>query len=292
MDTNTCSASDLYDESTASVEVELEDDRSKPEKVGELSPFYAKSWFCPVGIRKVLRELEPKLPDVDGSLFLTFTIDPSHFSGPETAFDRSRDRLRRIFHRLRKGIRWEGKTVKIDKPYCIKLEFHENGWPHFHSIFLTKRFLPGSLLNHLWKYGRTNVQRISNRTFRYLLKYVTKGDDIPGWVKERERIRIFQTSKGFYRKPNEPPKEKSKASKGGSTKNSNKKNSTIGERLAKWKSIALLKVHKFSYQQIPLNQPYLEMAGREALSAAKENRYLGNLRFSITHPNQIRKYIK
>lgn len=280
---------DLCDASKASVEVELTGERPNTEKIGELSPYYAKSWFCPVGIKKVLKDLEPRLPDVSGSLFLTLTLDPGKFSDPESAFDQARDRIRRMFHRLRNGIDWEGKRFKLDKPYCVKVEFHENGWAHFHCIFLTKRFLPGELLNDLWKLGRTNVKRISNEDFRYLLKYVTKSGEIPDWINGRERIRIFQSSKGFYKKRTKPP-EASKAKRtGGSNKKKRSKKSSIGERISKWKRTAVLKIHQKSYKQISLNQPYSEFAAEGALPAAKEDRYLGNYKFVINNPLQLEK---
>ena len=148
-------------------------------EVGPLSqilrPYNPASWFHPVGIRKVLAKLEPRLPDVTGMLFLTFTFNPALFADPSLAFETGRDRLRRVFFKLRHGVEWKGKTYLIDAPYCVKVEFHANGWAHFHAVFLTRRYVPGDLLNALWELGRTNVGRIRNKTFRYLLKYVTKG---------------------------------------------------------------------------------------------------------------------
>ena len=282
----------LFDEETASVEVFLEREKGSEGKVGELSPYYPKSWFCPVGIRKVLRDLEPKLPDVGGSLFLTLTIDPSKFTDPDSAFDQARDRIRRMFHRLRRGVDWKGKRYVLDKQYCTKVEFHDNGWPHFHCVFLTKRFLPGELLNALWKLGRTNVTRISNKDFKYLLKYVTKSGEIPDWVKERGRIRIFQSSRGFFRKRT----KSSGATPGKGTDESRRskriEKTNIGERLRKWERTAVLKIHRKSYKQFRINQPYSKFAASEALRAAREKRYLGNERFVVTSTIQIEKISK
>jgi hypothetical protein len=42
-------------------------------------PFTYVSWFHPTGIFRAIKRLEPILPDVSGSLFLTLTIDPSQF---------------------------------------------------------------------------------------------------------------------------------------------------------------------------------------------------------------------
>jgi len=201
-----------------------------------LREYIPASWFHARGIYKVIARLLPRLPDVGGNLFLTFTVNPALYASPATAFEHARDRLRRIFHRLRRGVTWEGKKYIIDEPYAIKVEFHQNGWAHFHVVFLTRRFLPGALLNHLWGLGRTNVQRISNDKFHYLLKYVTKGGGLPTWVLSRPRLRIFQASRGFYidtRRqavpvlPPRPDRQK-------------REESTLGERLNRWSKTALV----------------------------------------------------
>jgi hypothetical protein len=165
--------------------------------LGVLREFNPVSWFHPRGIYRVLARLKPRLPDVGGKLFLTFTFNPALYGDASSAFDHGRDRLRRVFFRLRKGVTWEGKPYVINAPYAVKVEFHQNGWAHFHAVFLTRNYLPGSLLNHLWGLGRTNVRRISNQKFRYLLKYVTKGGGLPEWVLGRTRLRVFQSSRGF-----------------------------------------------------------------------------------------------
>src|ERR1022692_1203346 len=146
-----------------------------------------------------------RLPDVSGMLFLTFTLDPKNFADEEAAFEESRAWLRKVFYQLRHGVEFEGKTFVIDAPFCIKVEFHESGWVHFHAIFLTRRFLPKALLFDLWGLGWVKVQRISNKDFHYILKYVTKPGDLPTWVLKRKRLRVFQTTKGFLKPlPPEP----------------------------------------------------------------------------------------
>jgi hypothetical protein len=163
-----------------------------------LSEFTPKSWLHHKGIHKVLRDLLPRMPEVSGKLFITFTVDPKLFSGPASAYDKTRDRIRRFFNKLKHGVEWKGKTYCLDCPYCVKTEFHQSGFAHFHVLFLTKRFLPGALINHHWKYGRTNVKRIKSKDFHYLLKYVTKGGgQLPPWVLDKKRIRIFQPCTGF-----------------------------------------------------------------------------------------------
>ncbi len=153
-----------------------------------IKEFIPASWFHPVGIFKVLGRFWDRLPDVGGKLFLTFTLDPKNYASEEAAFEDSRDWLRKVFFKLRQGVEHEGKTYVIDAPYCIKVEFHESGWVHYHAIFLTHRFLPKELLAELWGLGWVKVQRITNTDFHYLLKYVTKPADLPAWVPECEDV--------------------------------------------------------------------------------------------------------
>ena len=124
------------------------------------------SWFHAKGIYRLVARLKPRLPDVGGSLFLTFTVDPSKFRSPEEAFRDAREHLRQVFYRLRNGVEWLGKAYKVDAPYCVKVEFHVNGWAHFHVVLLTRRYLPGELVKCLWGLGRTDVRRISDGKFR------------------------------------------------------------------------------------------------------------------------------
>ena len=144
-----------------------------------IKEFIPASWFHPVGIFKVLARFWDRLPDVGGKLFITLTLDPKNYANEEAAFEGSRDWMRKVFYQLRQGVEHEGKIYVIDAPYCVKVEFHETGWVHYHVIFLTRRFLPKELLAELWGLGWVKVQRITNGDFHYLLKYVTKPDDLP-----------------------------------------------------------------------------------------------------------------
>jgi hypothetical protein len=260
-----------------------------PETDGEgpriLRPYHPTSWFHPVGIWKVLARLKPRLPDVGGKLFLTFTINPALFADPAGAFEHARDRLRRIFYRLRQGVEWEGKRYVIDAPYCVKVEFHANGWAHFHVVFLTRRYLPGGLLNELWGLGRTNVRRITNHKFHYLLKYVTKGGGLPAWVLGRSRLRVFQSSRGFYLVQAEAKPA------GESTPTGRKrKTGTIGERLARWGKTALLQRGE-KFRQVILGAPFMELLAEFIFPVALERRYLGNGRVLINDISELIPWI-
>jgi len=236
-----------------------------------LRPYYPASWFHPIGIHKVLAKIEPRLPDVGGKLFLTFTFNPALFATPSLAFEAGRDRLRRIFFKLRRGVPWEGKTHLIDSPYCVKVEFHASGWPHFHVIYLTRRHLPGELLNSLWGLGRTNVGRIKNAGFRYLLKYVTKGGDLPEWVQDRSRLRVFQTSRGFYREGTSRPKAEKHANK----MRRKRCTTSLGQRLEAWSKSALLQ-NGDQFYPVHLCAPFVDLLAELILPVALDRRYLGN----------------
>lgn len=249
-----------------------------------LREYFPASWFHPVGILKVLKRLEPRLPDVAGKLHLTFTVDPARFGGPSEGFDAARNRLRRLFYRLRKGVRWEGKSYRIDAPYCVKLEFHESGWPHFHAIFLTRRFLPKELLDALWGFGFTFVQRIDAKTFRYLLKYVSKEGSAPDWILARERVRVFQASRGFLLP--EPEKGKDTGFDRLRVKRKRGPLGTLGERLDRWERTALLD-RESCKETIRLHLRYREVFDQVVIEVARQGRYLGNRRITINDRREV-----
>lgn len=256
--------------------------------LGVLRPFCPVSWFHPRGILKVLKRLRPRLPDVSGSLFLTFTINPLLFADPSAAFEHSRQQLRRVFYRLRKGAKWKGKKHVIDEPYCVKVEFHGNEWAHFHVIFLTRRFIPGDLLNELWGLGRTNVRRITNERFHYLLKYVTKGGGpLPEWVRNRTLLRVFQASRGFYVGP-------SKKAKPATTPVRRKRrqcSDTVGERIERQQRTAVLE-NKGRISQVMLAAPFEEIHAEEIYPAAADGRYLGGGHYQINDMENLIVWIK
>ena len=255
-----------------------------------------RSWFHPKGILKVVERLKPRLPDVNRSLFVTLTLDRSYFveqwMGPSEAYDFVRGHIRKVFHKLRKGVKWEGKTYKIKASYCTKVEFHDDpeGWPHFHIIWLTKKNVPAELLASLWGYGRINVQRITNSKFNYILKYVCKSGQVPNWVKRRKGIRIFQSSRGFLKKL-----EHKKPTKSG-PKQTRKQLGTIGERIDNFGKTALVIDDRFSdipvrYTQIQLNDHFKILLDRLVYSIARDGRYLGDGKIIIEEQEDFYPWI-
>jgi hypothetical protein len=250
-----------------------------------IKEFIPASWFHPVGIFKVLARFWDRLPDVSGKLFLTFTLDPKNYANEETAFEDSRDWLRKLFYQLRQGVEHAGKTYVIDAPYCIKVEFHESGWVHFHAIFLTRRFLPKELLAELWDRGWVTVQRITTPDFHYLLKYVTKAADLPEWVRKRKRLRVFQTTKGFL-KPL-PPKPKTI-----SLKEPRKRASyTMDERFWRWACMAVIRQNGKA-RTVRFQMPYRELFDQLVLAAALDGRYKGSGEIIINRKEVLNPWIQ
>lgn len=253
-----------------------------------MRPYCPASWFHSRGIYKVVSKIKDRIPNLSGSLFITFTLDPELFEdGPKDAFLKARQKLRKVFYALRKGAKWDSVDYLVKAPYCVKLEFHKNGWPHFHVVFRTRRFLPADLVNHLWGLGRSDVRRVGKKDFEYLFKYVSKGGALPDWVKELSKVRIWQTSRGFYEKA--LPKAKTKR---GPRAKSQRFGLNIGERLESWDRMALLESDAGKYAQQPLARPFSEILNEEVISIAREGRYLGNNQVLLSDPFQLKDWLK
>lgn len=254
--------------------------------IGIMSEHVPVSWFHPRGVHKAVARIEHRLPDVAGSLFLTLTINPAHFASPENAFEYARDRIRKMFYGFRRGMKWEGKTIRLKCPYLVKVEFHENGWPHFHIIALTKRFLPAELLRRKWGLGRTEVKRISTEQFQYLLKYVTKGMELPDWVAKRRRLRIFQPSRGFLLLEERKASRKDSAEPRPPRKR--RQCATIGERFEKWRRMARLSSEDGTWvRTFALSCAFRTIFDHLILSVARDGRYLGGGKIVINNRKEL-----
>ena len=250
-----------------------------------IKEFIPASWFHPVGIFKVLARFWDRLPNVSGKLFLTLTLDPKNYTNEETAFEDSRQWMRKVFYQLRHGVEYKGRIYVIDAPYCVKVEFHESGWVHYHVIFLTHRFLPKELLAELWDRGWVTVQRITNEDFHYLLKYVTKPDDLPQWVLKRKRLRVFQTTKGFLKplpvqaKPMSLTRARKRASY------------TIEERFWRWACLAVIRQNGRACLA-RFQMPYRKIFDHLVLAAALDGRYKGSGEIIIPRKEGLTIWLK
>lgn len=256
-----------------------------------IKEFIPASWFHPVGIFKVLARFWDRLPDVSGKLFLTFTLDPKNYASEEAAFEDSRNWLRKVFYQLRQGVEHEGKRYTIDAPYCIKVEFHESGWVHYHAVFLTQRFLPKELLAELWGLGWVKVQRIKNQDFHYLLKYVTKPGELPPWVLKRKRLRVFQTTKGFLNPPAESKPAKAKSELDALQPTKKRASYTMDERFWRWACMAVIRQNGQA-RTIKFQIPYRELFDHLVLSAALDGRYKGSGEIIINRKVGLTTWLK
>ena len=267
----------------------------RPEVLKEYIP---RSWFHPKGVLKVVEKLKPRLPDVNRCLFVTLTLDRAYFHeqwmGPSEAYDVSRQHIRKIFYKLRKGVKWEGKTYQVKAPYCTKVEFHDDteGWPHFHLIWLTRKYVPAELLSSLWGFGRVNLKRITNSKFNYILKYVCKSGHVPKWVRRRKAIRIFQSGKGFLTKT-----EKAKASVNRSGTKGRRLSTTIGERIDNFGKTALIIEDRFldrpvKYRQLQLKDDFNILLDRLVYSIAQDGRYLGDGKIQLIREEDFYQWIE
>ncbi len=248
-------------------------------ELGVLRPYNPISWFHPRGICRVLAKLLPRLPNVGGCLFLTFTFNPALYADPSAAFEHGRDKLRRMFHRLRQGVVFNGIRYVVNEPYAVKVEFHQNGWAHFHVVFLTRRFIPCGLFDALWGLGRTNVRRIANKDFHYLLKYVTKGGGLPEWVLNRSRLRVFQPSRGFLDGTAEPRMPSQLTGR-------KLRSCTLGERIRRWSKTAIFQAGE-RYRQVILPRPFFELMSELVYPIALAGRYLGGGHFKINDSEDL-----
>jgi hypothetical protein len=188
------------------------------------------NWHTPQGVWKMRQRLEPKMPGLRNARFITLTLDPSRFRDSESGYEAGKRHMREFLYRL------DQRLEKDRTPFCWKLEFHRNGWPHWHLIFLHRRPVSCRLLLDLWGLGRVEVQRIKGQTFDYLFKYASKElTNIPDWVLDRKIVRFFQASPGFYTlalPSDRAPGQQKKCVE--PDRPSLREVSTIGERIKRW----------------------------------------------------------
>lgn len=162
----------------------------------ELRHYTPETWFTAEGARLKARRLQRSgLPDMTNWRFITLTVADRSCSAEE-AYRRGKDRIRRFLALFRAAI---GREFK----WCWKLEFHEDGYAHWHLLVEYTKRIPEEMLPEIerwWGLGRTNVKRVKQRDLAYVFKYVAKGvDDLPPWVENyRGRLRVFQSSQGFF----------------------------------------------------------------------------------------------
>lgn len=233
------------DEASALAHCELVDlmDRvaatNPPPKV-TVTRFVARNWLTPCGREIVTAAIKEKMPDLRDARFFTLTIDPrmagaliDEESGEAVvtddvcrkAYELGKAQLRDFFRRIRYGVSYRYDDVEegmvVCHPfehgsetfdgtgertrYAWKLEFQQNGMPHWHVCFLYRRKIPLDAVTASWALGMTETARIRGNGLEYLFKYLSKSPfteetgGLPEWVLDYPRqIRFWQSSKGFY----------------------------------------------------------------------------------------------
>ena len=152
-------------------------------------------------------------------------------------------------------------------------------------MFLTRRFLPHGLVNELWGLGWTDVRRIQSDEFQYILKYVTKAQDLPKWVLHKKRIRVFQSSRGFLLpiqpKPMDSPEPELKPRK------RRAKETSIGDRLERWSEMGKFENERGIVQPVRFKCAFRKIFDHLILDIAQDGRYMGNGKIEIRETKEI-----
>ena len=162
----------------------------------QVEPFIPPNWYSERGALKKLAILKNKgLPSFYNWRFLTLTIDPLKFKDNQSAYLYVKKRFRYFIRNLKVYL----KTP--DLRYCWKLEFQENGNPHWHVLIDYRKSIDIPALKTLWSYGNLNLKRCRDRQLPYAFKYLCKeANGLPKWFLQLSRPRVFQSSGMFVSK--------------------------------------------------------------------------------------------
>jgi len=195
------------------------------------------NFITPIGAYKKRKEIEAKgLPGLKNSRFITLTLNRDQMGDAQTGYETGKRQLRQFMYELRKSL----GVTEAECPHCWKLEFHQDGWAHWHILFLYRKSLPFALVDAAWRLGRTETQRVSKNDLDYLFKYVTKGGEtLPLYITELKQVRFWQTSKHFHTlrttaKPKASPRQSESIDSATTEKGKVRKESTLGERVSRW----------------------------------------------------------
>lgn len=201
----------------------------KPSSHVHARKYSRPNWFTASGVALKRKRIESRgLPSFKGWRFITLTVDPERFESPLEAFLVLRARMRNFLHACRSHRLWAA-----DAKWCWKLEFQENGWPHWHLLVSRRAIFSEAEMrkvSELWGAGRVNIEMVQEHGFAYTFKYAFKpvaqseddsdgfndgdGTALPAWFQDYfkpgsdgqkpqsfARVRFWQTSAGFYKKP-------------------------------------------------------------------------------------------
>ena len=155
-----------------------------------VSPYLPANWFTERGAYKKMHLLEAKgLPSFNNWRFLTLTVDPSKFKSNESAYNYIKPRFRFFIRALKKAFGLN------DLRYIWKLEFQENGMPHWHMLLDFKKSMCIQTIYDIWNYGAIDIKKCTGNKLPYAFKYITKeATGLPKFFLALSRPRVFQSS--------------------------------------------------------------------------------------------------
>ncbi len=142
-------------------------------------------WYSHAGVRKKRRLIELRgLPRFTAWRFITLTfrrtdiedgdeIDPDAVEwGPLASYLEGKEHMRRFLYACRQNKLWAE-----DAAWAWKMEFHADGWVHWHLLVERTKKMTGkemALLTKLWGFGRVRVDMVRQDDFLYSFKYAFK----------------------------------------------------------------------------------------------------------------------
>lgn len=190
-----------------------------------VSPYIPANWFTERGAYKKMHLLEAKgLPSFTNWRFLTLTCDPSKFKSNESAYNYIKPRFRFFIRSLKKAFGLK------ELRYLWKLEFQDNGMPHWHMLLDVKKSMCVQTIYDLWKFGAVQVKRCKDTKLPYAFKYITKeATGLPKFFLSMSRPRVFQSS-GIFPSLGKEVSAHEKAE----TSEPKKKPESLGQRLKRY----------------------------------------------------------
>jgi hypothetical protein len=131
-------------------------------------------------------------------LFITLTYDRWPFADALDCYRVQSERqhvamfIRRLSRKL--GVSLKGQWTR-------KLEFQEDGWPHFHIVLMGHKFIENRLISECWGHGYTSTKGLTRDRCIYFTKYITKGNcALPSFIlgEKPRSLKIFSSSPGFW----------------------------------------------------------------------------------------------
>ncbi len=211
------------------------DNQVDTSQVFTIRKYEPANWFTPKGAFKYyLSYVKKGIPETNNWRFITLTIDPNKYIDEKEAFEIGNRHIKQFLYLMRKRYG--------NFKFMRKLEFHKNGFPHWHILAGITSKIDLDFIRKIWGKGRIDVERIKpstkGKTFDYLFKYACKKQHIPQWVGEQNRFRFVSFSKGFF--TGSPALKNPFPSEEESKKRIDLR--TIFERLARWQKTVIVSV--------------------------------------------------